>query len=1059
MSLSVLVTNLHVTGSTLIYNANLSGIGSVQVSRSGDYILISGAAGTGGGGSVTGDVTQGQLDALSGFTTGMSGALQNQISMSSAGVISINNLSGNLNILGTRGIGISISGQTIYVSGQDWVTTGGLNQASGVLDIKVASTGQQFFSLATGMSGQAVTDYATKTSLALTGSGLYTMLLNESGSLLGVITQTGQQAWIAANNNGINLSGQLGSLSGYGDGIFIHRTGNELISGDKTWTGNAYFTSGLVGVGNRTPQRLLHVMSGTSAGYPTFNQTDIVLFENTSGVNTSVILLANRDNVTQFFFSDQDSRTQGALSYNHSGDFMSLNVNAALLMRLSGNSVGIGTANPQANLHVTGIIRTDAGYFSGVINLADILYPRSNPSGYITGQALLDYSGFANAIFVHRTGNELISGDKYFNDKVGIGTTGLSGQLTFGRQSLTDIFTYGNSDIASIQFYQAQNFPASNNFQRVLDINAGGSNAGSHIHLLTSNPTATSTVKLAIDPAGNVGIGTIAPIFPLTVDSALNPSGQGAPSILVQGSANKERIEIRSFGQDPVFSPRRAQADGSAVVNGANLGYFLAGGFDGQNWVSTAGFKGLAAETFGTGNGSGLGSHIVFESAPATSRARTEKMRITDSGNVGISNTNPNARLTIGNPANAVGAMSTTLGVYAGNLGSGVGSGVTIASFGVGPNNTTALGIHAYRPVTGIDFASTVIGLGIDVDNTPAGTNGLWLNPNGNVGINTVLPSGTLALSTGPQWSASNYGANLIIQGTRNNAIGFLDPNNQNPWAIANNTSILAFSTMPALGNTAAGAVERLVISTGGLVGIGTNNPSAQLHTTSTVRFAGLPNGVLTTDANGNVFAAASGATQGQLDSVSGWTNNFFVHRTGAELISGDKTWIGQNKFQYGSSVFGTLFGADSNATTLTNSTNKTMTLAMPHFLNAEEPVRSVGMLSSSTINSINLGGGSTDFNAATEISFHTATNTTTTNGTRQGGFNASGVFDLVTGLGIRTRNPTGALHVNGPVCLSGIDTTTSANAGGGSTLPLTPVGFVTINITGGNFKIPYYNV
>ncbi len=117
MSLSVLVTNLSVTGSTLIYNANLTGIGSVQVYRSGDYIYFSGAAGTGGGGSVTGGITQGQLDALSGFVTGVSGSLHDQIATSAAGVTSINGESGALTIVGAGGVSVSTNGQTITVSG------------------------------------------------------------------------------------------------------------------------------------------------------------------------------------------------------------------------------------------------------------------------------------------------------------------------------------------------------------------------------------------------------------------------------------------------------------------------------------------------------------------------------------------------------------------------------------------------------------------------------------------------------------------------------------------------------------------------------------------------------------------------------------------------------------------------------------------------------------------------------------------------------------------------------------------------------------------------------
>lgn len=61
-------------------------------------------------------------------------------------------------------------------------------------------------------------------------------------------------------------------------------------------------------------------------------------------------------------------------------------------------------------------------------------------------------------------------------------------------------------------------------------------------------------------------------------------------------------------------------------------------------------------------------------------------------------------------------------------------------------------------------------------------------------------------------------------------------------------------------------------------------------------------------------------------------------------------------------------------------------------------------------------------------------------------------------GLGIGTTNPGATLHVNGTICLSGIQTSTTANVGA-ATLPAGPVGFVIINITGSNFKVPYYNI
>ncbi len=53
--------------------------------------------------------------------------------------------------------------------------------------------------------------------------------------------------------------------------------------------------------------------------------------------------------------------------------------------------------------------------------------------------------------------------------------------------------------------------------------------------------------------------------------------------------------------------------------------------------------------------------------------------------------------------------------------------------------------------------------------------------------------------------------------------------------------------------------------------------------------------------------------------------------------------------------------------------------------------------------------------------------------------------------------DPRVSLHVGGGIRIDGL-TTTSATLGGASTLPLTPLGYLTVNVTGINVKIPYYS-
>ena len=76
------------------------------------------------------------------------------------------------------------------------------------------------------------------------------------------------------------------------------------------------------------------------------------------------------------------------------------------------------------------------------------------------------------------------------------------------------------------------------------------------------------------------------------------------------------------------------------------------------------------------------------------------------------------------------------------------------------------------------------------------------------------------------------------------------------------------------------------------------------------------------------------------------------------------------------------------------------------HYTNAEEPIGLVRSYSTSSANEVHIGGGSSLVNAATQLSFYTATNTTTTGGTERLRINSAG------DVGIGEDGPTARLHV-----------------------------------------------
>ena len=77
-------------------------------------------------------------------------------------------------------------------------------------------------------------------------------------------------------------------------------------------------------------------------------------------------------------------------------------------------------------------------------------------------------------------------------------------------------------------------------------------------------------------------------------------------------------------------------------------------------------------------------------------------------------------------------------------------------------------------------------------------------------------------------------------------------------------------------------------------------------------------------------------------------------------------------------------FGSDIEAASRTNDTNKLMTISTPHYHNAEEDVQGLYAYNSDGTNKVCIGGGNSNFNAATEVKISAAANDATLTGTEQ---------------------------------------------------------------------------
>jgi hypothetical protein len=113
---------------------------------------------------------------------------------------------------------------------------------------------------------------------------------------------------------------------------------------------------------------------------------------------------------------------------------------------------------------------------------------------------------------------------------------------------------------------------------------------------------------------------------------------------------------------------------------------------------------------------------------------------------------------------------------------------------------------------------------------------------------------------------------------------------------------------------------------------------------------------------------------------------------------------------------FALVTGSDVSAKTRTNLVEKNSRYGMPHYLNAEEYLVLVTGTSDATSGIVNIGGGTSLGNAATDLRFYTAANNVTTTGTERMRISSNGNV----GIGTGDTSPTERLEVNGGVKVTG---------------------------------------
>ena len=203
------------------------------------------------------------------------------------------------------------------------------------------------------------------------------------------------------------------------------------------------------------------------------------------------------------------------------------------------------------------------------------------------------------------------------------------------------------------------------------------------------------------------------------------------------------------------------------------------------------------------------------------------------------------------------------------------------------------------------------------------------------------------------------------------------------------------------IGRTANVApVTIMSVGYGGNVGIGTTSPDAKLaigpeDTTNELRFLvdNDGSGVLgvyndgqadnyNQEDNGYVLQIGTRGGAGNFKSIEARGECILASQTG-NIGIGRHTGTPAAKLDILGDTIN--IGADNGSwTARTNSTTKVGFITAPHYTNAEEDIMGMIMIGLSTANEIDIGGGTSSYNAATDIKFFTAANNTTVTGTER---------------------------------------------------------------------------
>lgn len=434
-------------------------------------------------------------------------------------------------------------------------------------------------------------------------------------------------------------------------------------------------------------------------------------------------------------------------------------------------NVGIATTAPSNKLYVGGNIETPYGIIAATATIGSISLTT----------ATVSYAAVSTASITSCTITGLT--DTYLTV---LGTSSFTGLVTASAETISS---------ATVTNLYAQYLTVSSTSTFGSNIGIGTTSTteklsiqgqGTSYSLFVSTNATGTTPNFVITNAGNLGVGTTAPLtlFHVVETSTLSP--RGIVSQQISDDTNGARVGF--------MKARGTTTAPTVVVNGDMLGRLMFRGYDGSNYLEMGSVDCAADSTIASTK---IPTRLTFNTGDtATPSVLQERVRITSNGNVGIGTTAPSTPLEVragtDGTINALFTLNKATSSYYGNY----------ISFKFNGSEKYRAGFNAHNPSNG-EYSYAIYDAGASVTR-------ILINSNGNVGIGTTAMTEKLEVFNGN--IKTNYGVSAVT-GTFSTSLA-------SPQLSATSASGLALYDDGGNG---------MFVIDGGNVGIGTNVAGAGL--------------------------------------------------------------------------------------------------------------------------------------------------------------------------------------------------------------------------------------